>query len=137
MPKRAPMPCRTQRCPKVVDSRIGYCDIHLEEHNRSQKGRHRRYNQARSLDPGEAKLARFYQTAAWHKIRTAYMSQSPLCEHCTLRNRVVVGTMVDHIEERRDGGADLDMSNLQTLCHRCHSTKTAEERRRRHGNKDK
>ena len=131
MPRRAPSPCREARCAALVDSKVGYCPTHLEEHNRHSKHRHRRYNKARFLDAKENELNRFYRTSTWRKLRTAYISQSPLCEHCTLRNRVTVGTMVDHIHERRDGGDDLDMSNLQTLCHRCHAHKTAEERNKR------
>jgi 5-methylcytosine-specific restriction endonuclease McrA len=33
--------------------------------------------------------------------------------------------------ERRDGGEDFATTNLQSLCHPCHNTKTANERRRR------
>jgi 5-methylcytosine-specific restriction protein A len=37
-----------------------------------------------------------------------------------------VGLAVDHITPRSQGGTDED-SNLQTLCKRCHGTKTAHE----------
>lgn len=37
----------------------------------------------------------------------------------------------DHIKERRDGGALLDVSNGQCLCPPCHQKKTAAERARR------
>jgi len=33
--------------------------------------------------------------------------------------------MVDHIREISDGGAQLDSSNLQSLCSACHAAKTA------------
>jgi 5-methylcytosine-specific restriction endonuclease McrA len=38
---------------------------------------------------------------------------------------------VDHIVERKDGGADYDLRNLQTLCGSHHTEKTLEERRKR------
>ena len=36
---------------------------------------------------------------------------------------------VDHIREIQDGGIEFDLTNLRTLCHACHSTKTAARRR--------
>jgi 5-methylcytosine-specific restriction protein A len=131
MPRRAPSPCREQRCPELVDSSVGYCKQHLRAHKAQAKQRHRKYNKARASNEDERSLQRFYRTASWRNIRAAYITKSPLCELCTLRNRVVVGTVVDHIIERRDGGDDLDMANLQTLCHRCHTVKTNEERSKR------
>ena len=38
-------------------------------------------------------------------------------------------TEVDHIVEIQDGGAEFDLSNLRSLCHACHATKTAARRR--------
>lgn len=137
MPRRANRPCRAQNCPKVHDTKEGYCPVHLEEHIRNQRPRNRRYNKDRSLNKDEYKLSRFYSTTAWKRLREAYITREPLCEHCTLRGRVAVGTMVDHIHERRDGGASLDMNNLQTLCHRCHAQKTADERGVRNDKKNK
>ena len=40
--------------------------------------------------------------------------------------RIVPATDVDHIVARADGGTD-DRSNLQPLCHACHSRKTVRE----------
>lgn len=39
----------------------------------------------------------------------------------------------DHIRERQDGGADLDLANGQCLCGAHHSRKTMAARSRRHG----
>jgi 5-methylcytosine-specific restriction protein A len=38
---------------------------------------------------------------------------------------------VDHIVERKDGGADYDPGNLETLCATCHARKTTGERVKR------
>ncbi len=39
--------------------------------------------------------------------------------------------MVDHIQELKDGGAEVDPENAQTLCNRCHQKKTRAEKRKR------
>ena len=135
MPRRAPSPCREARCAALVDSKVGYCKQHIRAHEAQAKAkakhRHRKYNKVRSSDDKEKGLNRFYGTASWKKLRNAYIAKVPLCQHCTLRGKVTEGAMVDHIIERRDGGESLDMSNLQTLCFRCHAYKTAEERNKR------
>lgn len=46
------------------------------------------------------------------------MCQAPGCSQ--------LATDVDHIIARRKGGTD-DLQNLQSLCHACHSRKTARE----------
>ncbi|ONG53269.1 HNH endonuclease [Pseudoroseomonas deserti] len=52
--------------------------------------------------------------------------QAPGCDRADTR------LYADHIVELRDGGAPFALSNGQALCGSCHSTKTAQERRRRH-----
>ena len=39
--------------------------------------------------------------------------------------------VVDHIHEIKDGGAALEASNLQSLCHHHHAQKTAQKRSER------
>ena len=130
-PKRAPRPCRHRGCPSVVDNKEGFCDDHMREHRRETKARHRRYNQKRQSSPEERELQRFYRTPAWRNIRKSYITDNPLCHLCSQLGRLTVGTVVDHIVERRDGGENFNYSNLQTLCHRCHTVKTQEERKKR------
>jgi len=59
--------------------------------------------------------------AAWRVLRDAYLASNPICQFlgCGLP-----ATDVDHIISKRVGGAD-DPTNLQSLCHRHHSAKTA------------
>lgn len=54
----------------------------------------------------------------WQKIRSRALKRHPLC-HCG-----APATQVDHIIPKRRGGKDI-MKNLQGLCGRCHSRKTA------------
>lgn len=55
----------------------------------------------------------------WERIRAAHLRVQPDCVQCG-----GLGSHVDHITPRRQGGGD-DAGNLQTLCARCHSRKTA------------
>lgn len=70
----------------------------------------------------------FYQSPAWRaKVAEIKARRGAWCERCGSRNRVVL----DHVRERRDGGADLDDANLELLCAGCHAKKTAQARARR------
>lgn len=53
-----------------------------------------------------------------------------LCVHCQTAGRVSIATEVDHIIGLAQGGTHAD-SNLQSLCHDCHSTKTARDNGKR------
>ena len=66
----------------------------------------------------------------WEKLRAAYISESPICEHCASRG-ITTGPKesrleVDHIIPFHgiDDPLRLDWGNLQTLCRRCHAIKT-------------
>lgn len=61
-----------------------------------------------------------------------FLRANPLCAdpfglHAN-SGEVVAATDVDHITARRFGGGD-EWENLQSLCHECHSKKTANEKR--------
>jgi len=49
-----------------------------------------------------------------------------LCVHCRKSGRVSIATEVDHITPLFKGGT-YDDDNLQSLCHDCHTDKTAED----------
>ncbi len=68
----------------------------------------------------------------WSRIRQVILLRDPLCLAC-LRNGVTIASVeVDHIVPIEKGGSD-DDSNLQGLCHDCHTAKTADEQRVRFG----
>lgn len=63
-------------------------------------------------------------SAAWRKIRAGVLQAEPLCRICAAKRRITAASCVDHI----NGDAmDNDRMNLQPLCSRCHSRKTAAE----------
>ena len=72
---------------------------------------------------------RFYQRSVWKQARGAHLQSEPLCRTCRETGKLVSGSIVDHVVAIADGGAELDDSNLQTLCTSCHNKKTGRERK--------
>lgn len=65
-------------------------------------------------------------SAAWKRLRAEVLAQEPLCRMCSAMGLVVAATDVDHIIDSRDDYTDDNRrENLQSLCHDCHSLKTA------------
>ena len=126
------MPCRSPGCANTT--RSGFCEDHIKEAELRKRQYQRRSRERRREDNTQHQLDRFYHKASWKAARKAYIAAHPLCAHCEAYGRVVPADVVDHINERRDGGADYDHSNLQSLCHGCHNAKTQDERRKRNGN---
>lgn len=112
MPVRAKHPCHHPGCTALVE-RGRYCDEH-QPHVEERRGT-------------SAQRGYGYR---WQRLRRMFLAAHPLCadpfgDH--QRDGVVVAaTDVDHIVPRTRGGTD-DESNLQQLCHSCHSRKTNAE----------
>ena len=70
----------------------------------------------------------FYQSRQWRNLRALKLQMNPLCEECERQGRLVPAQMVDHIIPINKGGEPLSMDNLQSLCNRCHSIKTAKDK---------
>lgn len=63
----------------------------------------------------------FYQSREWRVLMATLKRQrGGWCERCGSKHRIAG----DHIVERKDGGADLDPSNIELLCQACHNAKT-------------
>lgn len=72
---------------------------------------------------------RLYTTDVWKKqLRPAQLAREPYCRECVRWGLRVPATDVDHIVPHEgDMALFTDPANLQSLCHRCHSFKTARE----------
>ena len=92
------------------------------------RGRCARCSSKASRERTELRGPRVYDTALWKRLRSAVLALSPLCVDCKGEGRVEPATEVDHRIPIRDA-PDLafDASNLQPLCKRHHSEKTARE----------
>jgi 5-methylcytosine-specific restriction protein A len=69
----------------------------------------------------------FYQSRAWRSL-VASRKRDPDYAAALLRCRPGERVILDHVIERRDGGADLDPSNTEWLTHGEHQAKTARAR---------
>lgn len=116
MPYKSKTPCCWPGCGATTHSR--YCDKHTKQHRRE-------YDQHRATYNPEHH--QFYNGARWRKVRAIQLHKQPLCEHCLENNRVTLANVVDHKTPRSQGGSDYDSNNLQSLCTRCHNSKTAKE----------
>ena len=73
----------------------------------------------------------FYSSSAWIKLRNLKRRLNPLCENCEKLGLLTPFHTIDHIKPISEGGAPLDMDNLQTLCKQCHAIKTGKETAKR------
>lgn len=88
--------------------------------------RPRSYRPDRPRDPRPPAHKRGYDWT-WHKARTAYLTEHPLCAWCDARGAIEPATLVDHIQPVTNGQTDplfWDEDNWQGLCVRCHAHKT-------------
>lgn len=76
----------------------------------------------RTVDNGK-----FYRSTPWRKLRALKVRQSPICEVCAVEGRVSAVEVIDHIIPITEGGAPLDINNLQSMCSRHHNIKSGRE----------
>lgn len=70
----------------------------------------------------------FYRSTSWIAlVAQLKLERGARCEDCGRGGRVIG----DHIIERKDGGAELDPSNIRLRCIPCHNRKTARVKARR------
>lgn len=64
----------------------------------------------------------------WQKISKQWRKDHPLCVMCEKQGIITPAECVDHIVPHRgDPNLLYDLSNLQSLCWKCHSRKTVKE----------
>lgn len=107
MPRRVGHPCAAPGCAGVVRG-AAYCPEHQPARSTASR-----------LSPSRRGYDR-----RWQRLRRMVLAQQPFCVACEREGRVTPATDVDHIVPLADGGRD-EWSNLQPLCHSCHSRKTA------------
>ena len=105
-------PCRHPGCMVLVSN--GYCDAHRptpRQDIRSEASKRWRW---------------MYKTDLWlKKLRPEQLAKEPFCRECGKHGGRVYATDVDHIKDHKgDWSLFSDPSNLQSLCHGCHSRKT-------------
>ena len=71
---------------------------------------------------------KFYNTARWKKLREYVKKRNPFCAECLRNGLYKQGEIVDHIIPIEEGGAAMDIENLQVLCRACHNRKHGEGR---------
>ena len=70
----------------------------------------------------------FYNSTRWRNYTKAYKKKHPLCIHCLDKGKTTQVDVLDHITPINKGGDKWNSSNLQSLCHRCHNSKSAKDK---------
>lgn len=77
---------------------------------------------------GRSTWSGWYTQQAWLDARARQLGREPMCRVCSSVGLVEVAVEVDHVKPHRgDRRLFFDGANLQSLCHSCHSRKTARE----------
>ena len=110
MPPRTPRPCPRPGCPNLRP-----CPDHTRPDNRTDR------TQSRTV----------YNSTQWKNLRRQILELNPDCNGYPEGICHNGATEVDHVLPVEDGGDPFDETNLQPLCKRCHSRKTADDVKRR------
>lgn len=107
-------PCRHPGCSQLV--REGYCPAHKPKDS-----------DQRSAEA--ASWRGWYNLPVWKDgLRPAQLLREPFCRECARRGIRTPATDVDHaVDHKGDWARFTDRGNLQSLCHSCHSRKTARD----------
>jgi 5-methylcytosine-specific restriction endonuclease McrA len=130
---RTPMnrPCSSPGCPRIVAYPARYCAAHehREQIPARDYDRHRR-----ATTPALANAAALRSSAAWRRLRRIKLAANPLCEdplgdHAR-RASTATAQQVHHVlplATHPEHG--LDLSNLMSVCTRCHAKLEREAKR--------
>lgn len=114
MAQRALKPCAVPGCPELVQS--GVCARHARERAQRERQVYR--------DPA---VQRLYNSARWQRLRRRQLAAEPWCAECLREGIYTPATDVDHVDPHRGSWEQFFSGRLQSLCHACHSAKTAGE----------
>jgi 5-methylcytosine-specific restriction endonuclease McrA len=74
---------------------------------------------------GRAERHRWYNRAAWKRLRAVKLRSHPLCARCLERGLTTPAEHVHHVEDLADApGLAFEAANLESLCPPCHSRET-------------
>tara|TARA_R110000868_G_scaffold139805_2_gene354927 strand:+ start:10814 stop:11119 length:306 start_codon:yes stop_codon:yes gene_type:complete len=76
----------------------------------------------------ENKNYSFYNSRLWRETSKLNLEINPLCVRCLERGEYTPADVTDHIKPINQGGDKMDDNNHQSLCHKCHNTKSATEK---------
>src|SRR5262249_45988520 len=102
---------------------------------RTLKSSRLKHLDTRTTLPMPKEVDEFYRSSPWLELLARIIAkrgrrcEDPKCETPNGPWPRIIG---DHVEERRDGGADLDETNVMLRCIVCHNRKTADVRAARH-----
>lgn len=88
----------------------------------------RPYLPKREVFEREKDNSAFYNSWPWRKAAKRYKESNPICVKCEAEGLIVPVKVVDHIVPINAGGEELNESNFQSLCEKCHNKKSATER---------
>jgi 5-methylcytosine-specific restriction endonuclease McrA len=79
--------------------------------------------------PDAAARQAVYSSRRWReRVRPAKLARDPLCQRCMYLGLTVRAEHVDHWQPLAQAGDAWSDTNLISLCHPCHSVKTACEK---------
>lgn len=117
MNRKANRACREPSCVGYAVHGSPYCSQHAAAHARAFR-----------LSEHRKAAARLYRTGQWQALRRQQLTMQPFCAECQRAGRYTLASEVDHVvPHRNDEQLFFDAVNLQSLCHSCHSIKTARE----------
>ena len=102
--------------------------VHLAEQRQAARQQSRK-----QYDQDNYDKRKWYMQAAWRNCRRAFLSDpdNALCAHCKERGVIRPAVDVHHVKGRIEHPElAYDHSNMQGLCHACHSRVTASEARK-------
>lgn len=112
MPSLPPRACCVPGCTNYALSGKGRCANHIRKMQTDYR----------------EKTNAMYKTGRWREKRRRQLEREPLCRECLKHNELTQATEVDHIVPHKgDKTLFFDDGNLQSLCHKHHSIKTARE----------
>ena len=120
MPEAPLRPCHYPGCSVLV--RRGYCSAHQSV-----------VDAGRVRTDEQREVHRLYGRP-WKRIRAKQLADHPWCAQCEREGRLDVPAIHVHHKSRHRGDAEtFYRSELESLCHSCHSRETAIEIKRGRG----